>query len=308
MAISTAAQTTTWTYVDGDWHEGNVPLLGPRSHAMWLGSSVFDGARWFEDVAPDLDLHARRVNTSAIALGLKPTMTPEEIVGLTWDGLKKFDGKTAVYIRPMYWAEHGGYMAVAADPASTRFCLCLYEAPMLPPSGFSITVSPFRRPTIETMPTNAKAGCLYPNNGRAILEAKMRGFDNALVLDMLGNVAETGSSNIFLVKQGHVFTPAANGTFLSGITRPRAAGLLADSGLQVTEKTLSVREFLEADEIFSTGNHSKVVPVTRIEERHLQPGPVAKKARELYWQWAHSTSAPRGHKRALLRRSGVAPE
>jgi hypothetical protein len=105
-------------------------------------------------------------------------MTAEEIVGLTWDGLKKFDGKTAVYIRPMYWAEHGGYMGVPADPESTRFCLCLYESPMIAPSGFSMTVSPFRRPTLETMPTNAKAGCLYPNNGRAILEAKMRGFDN----------------------------------------------------------------------------------------------------------------------------------
>ena len=135
-------------------------------------------------------------------------MTREEIVGLTWEGLKKFDGNTAVYIRPMYWAEHGGYMGVPSDPESTRFCLCLYEAPMIAPTGFSLTVSPFRRPTIETMPTDAKAGCLYPNNGRAILEARMRGFDNALVLDMLGNVAETGSSNIFMVKDGEVFTPA----------------------------------------------------------------------------------------------------
>jgi branched-chain amino acid aminotransferase len=160
---------------------------------------------------------------------------------------------------------------------------------MMPPEGFSISVSPFRRPTIETMPTNAKAGCLYPNNGRAILEAKMRGFDNALVLDMLGNVAETGSSNIFLVKDGHVFTPTPNGTFLAGITRARTISLLADYGFKTTEKTLSVREFLEADEIFSTGNHSKVVPVTRIEDRHLQAGPVAKKSRELYWEWAHST-------------------
>ena len=291
MTLAAAAQSLTWTFVDGDWHEGNVAILGPRSHAMWLGTSVFDGARWFEGVAPDLDLHARRVNSSAIALGLKPTMQADEIVALTWEGLKKFDGQTAVYIRPMYWAEHGGYMGVAADPASTRFCLCLYEAPMISPDGFSITVSPFRRPSIETAPTNAKAGCLYPNNGRAILEAKMRGFDNALVLDMLGNVAETGSSNIFLVKEGHVFTPAPNGTFLSGITRARTISLLAGYGFQTTEKTLSVRDFLEADEIFSTGNHSKIVPVTRIEDRHLQPGPVATKSRELYWEWAHSTRA-----------------
>jgi branched-chain amino acid aminotransferase len=291
MSLATPAQTTTWTYVDGDWHDGNVALIGPRSHAFWLASTVFDGARWFEGVAPDLDRHAARVNASAISLGLKPTMSADEIVGLTWDGLKKFDGKTAIYIRPMYWAEHGGYMGVPADPESTRFCLCLYEAPMIPPSGFSLTVSPFRRPTIESMPTDAKAGCLYPNNGRAILEARKRGFDNALVLDMLGNVAETGSSNIFLVKDGHIYTPAPNRTFLSGITRSRTIGLLGDYGFRTTEATLTVRDFLEADEIFSTGNHSKVVPVTRIEDRELQPGPVARKARELYWEWAHSTSA-----------------
>ena len=287
MTLAAAALSKTWTYVDGDWHDGNVAILGPRSHAMWLGTSVFDGARWFEGVAPDLDLHAARVNASAIALGLKPTMSAEDIIGLTWDGLKKFDGKTAVYIRPMYWAEHGGYMGVPADGESTRFCLCLYESPMNAPTGFSLTVSPFRRPTLETMPTNAKAGCLYPNNGRAILEARSRGFDNCLVMDMLGNVAETGASNIFMAKDGQVYTPAANGTFLSGITRSRTIALLAAEGRTVVEKALTVRDFLGADEIFSTGNHSKVVPVTRIEERSLQPGPVATQARALYWDWAH---------------------
>ncbi|HET7413149.1 MAG TPA: branched-chain amino acid aminotransferase [Pararhizobium sp.] len=291
MPVNTTAQTTTWTYVDGDWIEGNPALVGPRSHVMWLGSSVFDGSRWFEGSAPDLDLHCQRVNRSAEALGLTATMSAEEIEGLTWDGLKKFDGKTAVYIRPMYWAEHGGYMGVPADPDSTRFCLCLYESPMIPPQGFSLTVSPFRRPTIETMPTNAKAGCLYPNNGRAIMEARKRGFDNALVRDMLGNVAETGTSNIFMVKDGTVFTPVANGTFLSGITRARTIKLLAEAGVAVVEKALSVEDFLTADEIFSTGNHSKVVPVTRIEDRELQAGPMARKARDLYWEFAHS--APR---------------
>lgn len=289
MALAAPAQSTTWTYVDGDWHEGNVGLVGPRSHAMWLGSSVFDGGRWFEGVAPDLDRHSARVNASARALGLEPTMSAEEIAGLARDGLKKFDGRTAVYVRPMYWAEHGGYMGVPADPGSTRFCLCLYESPMIPSSGFSVGVSPFRRPTYETMPTDAKAGCLYPNNARAILDAKRRGFDNALVLDMLGNVAETATSNIFVAKGGHVFTPAPNGSFLSGITRSRVIQLLGDYGFRTTEKALSVRDFLEADEVFSTGNHSKVVPVIRVEDRDLQPGPIGRRARELYWEWAHSS-------------------
>ena len=288
MAVDTRAQSTTWTWVDGDWHEGNPPLIGPRSHAMWLGSTVFDGARWFEGVAPDLDLHAERVNNSATALMMKPVMAADEIVALTHEGLKKFDGKTAVYIKPMYWAEHGGYMGVPADPESTRFALCLFETPMIAPSGFSISVSPYSRPTIETMPTNAKAGCLYPNNARAVMEARSRGFDNCLVRDMLGNVAETGTSNIFMVRDGEVLTPAPNGTFLSGITRARAISLLRAKGHTVTETTLTVADFMGADEIFSTGNHSKVVPVTRIEDRELQAGPVARDARQLYWDWAHS--------------------
>lgn len=280
--------TRTRTFVDGEWHDGNPGLIGPRSHAMWLGSTVFDGARWFDGLAPDLDRHCERVNRSAQALGLKATVAPQEIVRLTREGLEGFDGKTAVYIRPMYWAEDGGYMGVPADPETTRFCLCLYEAPMIAPSGFSLGVSPFRRPTPETMPTLAKAGCLYPNNGRAIMEAKSRGFDNALVLDMLGNVAETGTSNLFMVKDGTVFTPVPNGCFLDGITRQRVIGLLREEGRDVVEASLTVAQFLDADEIFSTGNHSKVVPVIGIEGRELQPGPVYEAARELYLSFARS--------------------
>jgi branched-chain amino acid aminotransferase len=278
----------TWTFLDGDWREGNVPIVGPRTHAFWLGSSVFDGARAFEGVTPDLDRHCARVNASARTMGLEPTVDVETMVGLTRDGMKRFAPDAALYIRPMYWAEQGGYMSVPPDPASTRFLLTLYETPMPPPAGFSLTVSPFRRPSVECMPTDAKAGCLYPNNARAISEARSRGFDNALVRDMLGNVAETGTSNVFMVKDGIVLTPVPNGAFLNGITRQRVIALLRETGMEVRETTLSVADFLDADEIFSTGNYSKVVPVNRIEDRQLQPGPVHDRARRLYWEWAHA--------------------
>lgn len=283
-----AEWTQTWTYLDGDWHEGNVPIFGPRTHAVWLGSSVFDGARSFEGVMPDLDRHCARLNASALALGLRPTVDVETMIELTREGAKRFSPDAALYIRPMYWAERGGFMSVPPDADSTRFLLCLYETPMPEPSGMSVTVSPYRRPTVECMPTDAKAGCLYPNNGRAILEAHSRGFDNALLRDMLGNVAETGTSNVFMVKDGVVLTPAPNRTFLNGITRQRIIALLREAGLEVIEKALTVEDFVDADEIFSTGNYSKVVPITRLEERTLQPGPVHTKARKLYWEWAHA--------------------
>ena len=268
MAVDTSARSTTWTYVDGEWLSGNPPLIGPTSHAMWLGSTVFDGARWFDGIAPDLDLHCQRINRSALALGLKPVVTAEDIEALAWEGVKKFDGQTAIYIKPMYWAEHGmPGSVVAADPDSTRFALSLFEAPMgegpAGKGGQSLTISPFRRPTIECMPTDAKAGCLYPNNGRILMEARARGFSNALVRDMLGNIAETGSSNVFMVKDGVVFTPASNKTFLAGITRFRVMTLLRDAGFDVVETSLTLSDFEGADEIFTSGNYSKVVPVTK---------------------------------------------
>lgn len=290
MTYLAEAQSKTWTFVDGDWHEGNVPLLGPRSHAMWLGSSVFDGARYFDGVAPDLDLHCQRVNHSAKAMHLDPIHSAEEIEALALEGVKRFDGKTAIYIKPMYWAEHGGFMMVAPDETSTRFCLCMFEAPMAVQTGFSLTTSPFRRPSLEYMPTNAKAGCLYPNSGRAILEAKSRGYDNALMLDMQGNIAETATSNIFLAKDGVVQTPTPNGSFLDGITRRRIIGLLRAAGITVEEVVLTAKDFLEADEIFSSGNHSKIVPVIRYEDKELQPGPIGTRAKSLYMEWAHSGS------------------
>jgi branched-chain amino acid aminotransferase len=277
----------TWTFLDGDWHEGNIPIMGPRTHAAWLGSSVFDGARAFEGVMPDIERHCARVNASAIALGLKPSVEVDTMLGLVRDGVEKFPADAALYIRPMYWAEQGGYLSVPADPDSTRFLLTIYETPMPPPTGFSVSVSPYRRPTVESMPTDAKAGCLYPNNARAIMEARARGFDNALVRDMLGNVAETGTSNIFMAKDGVVMTPAPNRSFLNGITRQRTVRLLRDAGVEVLETALTVEDFLDADEIFSSGNYSKVVPITRIEDRALQPGPLHAKARQLYWDWAH---------------------
>jgi branched-chain amino acid aminotransferase len=278
----------TWTFYAGDWHEGNVALMGPRTHATWLGSSVFDGARAFEGVTPDIERHCARINDSAPKLGLKALVPVDTWLDLVREGVKRFGAKPELYIRPMYWAEHGGPLAVTADPDSTRWCLTMYDTPMPAPNGTSITLSPFRRPSIDTMPVDAKAGCLYPNNARALVEAAGRGFDNCLLRDMLGNVAELATANVFMAKGGVVYTPIANGTFLNGITRQRVIGLLRQAGARVEEAVLTYRDFEQADEIWSCGNYAKVAPITRIDARTLPPGPMYRKARELYWQFAHS--------------------
>jgi len=279
----------TLTFFEGEWHEGNVRIMGPRTHGAWLGSTVFDGARAFEGVMPDIEMHCARVNESAAKLLLKPKVALETWLELVRDGVARFEPNAQLYIRPMYWARDGAAGGgVRFDPESTEWCLCIYEAPMPNGKGFSMTLSPYRRPTIDCMPVDAKAGCLYPNNSRALFEAHARGFENCVMRDALGNVAELANANLMTAKDGIVYTPVPNGTFLNGITRRRVIKLLRGDGITVIEKSMTWDEVEDADEAFSVGNFAKLAPATRINERSLQPGPLYTKARNLYWEFAHS--------------------
>lgn len=274
---------TTW--LDGGWFEGNQPIWGPLTQATWLSGVVFDGARAFEGVAPDLDLHCERTIRSCRALGLDPVVPAGQILELAREGIAKFAPGTAVYIRPLFWAEEGLLVPV---PESTRFALTIFEAPMPEPTGFSAGLSTYIRPAPNMAPTDAKASCLYPQGGRAMRETAARGFDNAVMLDPDGNVSEFATSNLFIAKNGAVHTPVPNGTFLNGITRQRVIKLLREKKIEVHERSVAPAELDGADEIFSTGNYSKVIPVIRYEDRDLQPGPMFRLARELYWEFAHS--------------------
>lgn len=273
----------TLVYVEGAWHEGNPPVMGPVSQSAWMGTSVFDGARAFRGTAPDLDLHCQRLIESAYAMGLKPMLTAAEVEDIAWEGINRFPSETELYIRPMFYAEDG---FVVLDPASTRFTMSVIARPLKQATGFSATLSRWRRPAPDMAPTEAKAGCLYPNVARAIREANAAGFDTAILLDPSSNVAEFATANLFIAKDGVAQTPVLNRTFLNGVTRRRVMQLLRDDGIPVVERTLTFDEVLNADEVFSTGNLDKVLPATRIDSRDFQPGPVGKRARALYFDWA----------------------
>ena len=277
------------TYFQGTWHDGNVPIMRAADHGSWLGSSVFDGARYFEGIAPDLLAHCQRVNRSAKALGITPTESPETIRDIALDGLKLFDKNAAVYIRPMYWGIENGLAGIVPKPDETGFCICLEEVAMAEAAAATtLTTTRFQRPILADSVVNAKAGCLYPNNARMLKEAIAKGFGNALVADAMGNVAESASANVFMARDDEIFTPIANGTFLSGITRARHIKLLRQAGKTVHETVLSFDDFRQADEVFLSGNMSKVTPVIAFDEVHYQHGPVVKLTRSLYWDWAHS--------------------
>src|SRR3954470_11136229 len=164
------------TWFDGRWSDGAPAIMHAADHGTWQGSLVFDGARAFEGVTPDLDLHCARVNASAEALGLDPVLPTQEIVALAQEGLSRFADDAAVYIRPMVWAEESDAGTVPPLGSSSAFALCLEAIPMAPPTGFPGTTASFPRPTLGVMPVNAKAPCLYPNNARMMREAKAKGF------------------------------------------------------------------------------------------------------------------------------------
>ena len=271
------------TYHDGAWHEGNPPILGPMDHGWWMASSVFDGARALGGLAPDLDLHCARVVRSAESMGIEPAIDGPAIEALCWEGIERFAPAAELYLRPMFYFTDG---FVLPDYGAARFLLTVFESPLPEWRGLTACQVPFRRPSPEAAPTNAKASCLYPNVIRCMAAARDRGYDTAMVLDPDGNVAEFATNNLFMARDGVVKTPAANGCFLAGITRLRVIALLRGAGVAVEEATLSVEDVLATDEVFLTGNYSKVLPIARVEERDYPEGPLARLARDLYFEFA----------------------
>jgi len=274
-------------WFDGHWTDEAPKLTGPADHAFWQSSVVFDGARAFGGLAPDLELHCARCVASAKVMGLKPAMAPEEIYRLAVEGIRRFPKTAELYIKPMFYGA-GGWLTL--DSVTTAFVLQINEAPLPGPGGFSATLSPLRRPAPEMAPTDAKASCLYPNSDRATREANLRGFDHAVMRDPWDNVVEFAFSNIMVVKDGQVRTPQANGTFLAGITRRRVLALLGEAGIPASEALLTVDDLHAADEIFSVGNYGKVVPCTRFESREINAGPMFAEARRRYFAFAEGAS------------------
>ena len=277
--------TQVLTFANGRWRGGNSKILGPRDHAVWLSSVVFDGARAFDGVAPDLDRHCDRLIESARIIGLEPNVTGAEVLSLAWEGIDRSPAGAALYICPMFFAEEG---FVVPDPDSTRFAMAIYVSPLPEPTGFSACLSSFRRPAPDMAPTEAKASCLYPNVARVGREAVAKGFDTGVVRDPEGYVAEFAYTNLFFAKDGVVHTPVPNGTFLDGITRQRVIALLRETGVEVIERKINFAELLTADETFASGNYAKVQPCTRIEDRQFEPGPLYQKARDLYFEFART--------------------
>ena len=279
--------TSIRTFWEGRWHDGDLAVMRAADHGIWQGTSVFDGARYFDGMYPDLDKHCARVNRSAEALLITPTCAPEDMAAIIREGLQAYGPGQAVYIRPMYWALHGSELGIVPLAGATGFAICLEEVAMPDPSfATTLTRTRFRRPVLEDSVCNAKAGCLYPNNARMLVEAQQKGFGNALVADALGNLAESATANVFLVRDGAVFTPVPNGTFLAGITRARHISNLRAVGVEVQETVLTFADAHAADEIFLSGNFAKVTAVQAFDATVYKTRAMTERVRRLYLDWA----------------------
>ena len=218
---------------------------------------------------------------------ITPTMEAADMVATIREGLEAYGAGQSVYVRPMYWALHGSDLGIAPMAGATGFAICLEEVAM-PAASFATTVTRtrFRRPVLEDSVCNAKAGCLYPNNARMLVEAQAKGFGNALVADALGNLAESATANVFLVKDGVVFTPIPNGTFLAGITRARHIANLRADGVEVREAVLTFDDAHAADEVFLSGNFAKVTSVKAFDDTIYRSRVMTDRTRRLYLDWA----------------------
>jgi len=143
------------TWYNNQWLEGNTPIIGAADHAAWLGSTVFDGARQFEGVRPDMMLNCQRIIYSAEAFGMTPPVSAENIFNICEEGCAMFKANAVLYIRPMMWSNQGSPGIIDIMPESTGFSVCIEELPMPEVGSFALTTSPFRRPRQDMALTSA---------------------------------------------------------------------------------------------------------------------------------------------------------
>ena len=279
MALG-AGWSKTWTYFEGEWQEGNVGIMGPRTHAAWLCSVVFDGARYFEGVTPDLELHCARVNDSARKLFLKPVVTTEEWVRLAREGIARFDKDAALYIRP---GCIGGNKKDAGcrihDPESTRWCLCvsLRLRCGLGQKGFSCShCLRFDGRRWIPCPSKPKRDVYIPKTPSPLFRL-IPGASTTLSFWIWWETSPNSPLLMCsLAKVWRCIHTDSEWNFSGRHYAAQAGHRIVEGSGRGRNRKNSHRhqDFEAADEIFSTGNYSKVVPVTKIGDRALPFGPL----------------------------------
>jgi branched-chain amino acid aminotransferase len=259
----------------GPWRDAKIHVL---THALHYASCVFEGERVYGGRIFKLREHTQRLINSGRILGFENPWSLEEIEAAS-NEVVKANGIVDGYVRPVAW-RGAEQMGVAAQQTKIHMAIATWEWPayFTPEArlkGIRLTFAKWARPAPNTAPTASKAAGLYMICTMSKHTAEAAGYDDALMLDWRGQIAESTGANIFLVIDGELHTPTPD-CFLDGITRQTVIGLARARQLKVVERAIMPEELAKAQEVFLTGTAAEVTPVREIDQYRFTPGPVCK--------------------------------
>lgn len=271
------------------WDEARVHVL---SHVIHYGSSVFEGIRCYEQPVGSavfrLEDHIRRLFDSARIYRMEIPWSRDEVVEACVETVRA-NGLSSCYIRPVVYRGFGS-MGVNPLPCPVELVIAAWEwgaylGDDALENGVDVQVSTWARMAPNTIPAMAKAGANYANAQLVKMEALANGFAEGVVLDVDGFVCEGSGENIFLVREGKIFTPPLGASILSGITRASVIALLRDMGLEVAQTKVPREALYLADELFFTGTAAEITPIRSVDRLTVgpgKPGPITKKIQKAY--------------------------
>lgn len=290
MATAEADRTAgLWAFFHGEF----VPLADAKinvmTHAFNYGTAVFEGVRAYWNAEHEqlfgLDLldHFQRMHRSARLLQLELRHTPEELVGITVELLRRDGLREDAYIRPICYksSESIGVRLHNLESDLTIFAVPFGKY-IDTESGIRAQVSTWRRTDDNAIPARSKITGSYVNGAFAKSEAQLNGFDEALMLTQDGHVSEGSAENLFIVREGILITPPGSDNILEGITRRHLITMAGDLGIPVIERTIDRTELYMADEVFLCGTGAQIAPVVEVDRRAIGSGKVGKITHRLH--------------------------
>ncbi|MFN2525368.1 MAG: branched-chain amino acid transaminase [Actinomycetota bacterium] len=272
-----------------DWKDATIHVL---THALHYGSGVFEGIRCYETSRGPavfrLGDHLQRMDRSAKIFMMEIPHPVEELRRATHE-LIKVNGLASCYVRPIAYRGFGGEMGVNPEKNPVDVAIAVwhwgaYLGEEALTQGVRMTISSWRRQDPNIIPPSAKATGAYINSSMAKLEAVHAGFDEAIVLNPLGQVSEGTGENIFIVVNGEILTPPLIAGPLPGITRDSIMTIAADLGMPIFERPLTRSDLYTAEEVFVTGTAAEVTPVREIDGRMIgEPGPITQTLQQKYF-------------------------
>ncbi len=263
------------------WRDAKLHVL---SHGLHYASCVFEGERVYNGKVFKLREHSERLIHSGKLLGFDVPYSAQELDNFTMEVVRANNVENG-YVRPVAW-RGSEMMAISAQQTKIHVAIAAWPWPAYfseeaKKRGLKLKISDWARPAPNTAPTASKAAGLYMICTMSKHQAEREGFEDALMLDWRGYVAEATGANVFLVMDGVIHTPTPD-CFLDGITRRTVIALAKEAGIEVVERHIKPEELAHAQEVFLTGTAAEITPVGKINAHEFTVGPVTQKLTQAY--------------------------